>query len=97
MAASSGFQLWGSSSASRLTGYVEMRESTSRNQANGSTPQRLQDAMKLINTAAVVPPLSLPKNVQFPRPTAIARLTRSVAPLSISRSPSCRKRVSASH
>jgi hypothetical protein len=29
-----------------------MRESTSRNQANGSTPDRLQEAMKLRNTAA---------------------------------------------
>ena len=32
-----------------------MRESTSRNQANGSMPDRLQDAMKLRNTAAVLP------------------------------------------
>jgi hypothetical protein len=31
-----------------------MRESTSRNQAKGSTRQRLQVAMKLINTAAVL-------------------------------------------
>ena len=30
-----------------------MRESTSQNQANGSTRQRLQVAMKLISTAAV--------------------------------------------
>ncbi len=29
-----------------------MRESTSRNQANGSTPDHLQDATKLRNTAA---------------------------------------------
>lgn len=33
-----------------------MRESTSLNQANGSTPHRLQEAMKLRNTAAVLPP-----------------------------------------
>ena len=71
--------------------------STSRNQANGSTPQRLQVAMKLINTAAVLPPLSLPKNVQLPRPMATSRLARSVAPLSISRSPSSRNRHNASH
>src|SRR5436305_3608823 len=51
-----------------------MRESTSRNQANGSTPQRLQEAMKLRSTAAVLPPPSLPKNVQLPRPSAISRL-----------------------
>jgi hypothetical protein len=38
-----------------------MRESTSWNQAKGSTRQRLQLAMKLINTAAVLPPSSLPK------------------------------------
>jgi hypothetical protein len=44
-----------------------MRESTSWNQANGSTPHRLQEAMKLRNTAAVLPPPSLPKNVQLPR------------------------------
>ena len=74
-----------------------MRESTSRNQANGSTPHRLQEAMKLRNTAAVLPPLSLPKKVQLPRPSAMSRLARSVAPLSISNSPSSRKRVSASH
>ena len=45
-----------------------MRESTSRNQANGSTAHRLQDATKLRSTAAVLPPLSLPKNVELPRP-----------------------------
>ena len=51
-----------------------MRESTSRNQENGSTPQRLQEAMKLRNTAAVLPPVSLPKKVQLPRPSAMSRL-----------------------
>jgi hypothetical protein len=35
-----------------------MRESTSRNQMNGSTPERLHDAIKLRNTAAVLPPWS---------------------------------------
>lgn len=74
-----------------------MRESTSRNQANGSTRLCLQQAMKLINTAAVLPPESLPKNVQLPRPIAMSRLALSVAPLSISRSPSYRNRVNASH
>lgn len=53
--------------------------------------------VKLSSTAAVLPPWSLPKKVQFPRPIAVSRLARSVAPLSISRSPSWRKRVSASH
>jgi hypothetical protein len=43
-----------------------MRESTSPNQANGSTPHRLQEAIKLRNTAAVWPPLSLPKNDSKP-------------------------------
>ncbi len=74
-----------------------MRERTSRNEANGSTPERLQEAMKVRNTVAVWPPLSLPKNVQLPRRRAISRLARSVAPLSISYSPSSSKRVSASH
>jgi hypothetical protein len=60
-----------------------MRESTSWNHANGSTPHRLQDAMKLRSTAAVLPPLSLPKKVQFPRPSAMSRLARSVAPSSV--------------
>src|SRR5215475_9389592 len=56
-----------------------IRESTSRNQANGSMPHRLQEAMKLRNTAAVLPPPSLPKKVQLPRPSAISGLARSVA------------------
>ena len=47
--------------------YAGTRESTSRNHANGSTPHRLQEAIKLRSTAAVLPPLSLPKKVQFPR------------------------------
>ena len=42
-----------------------MRARTSWNQANGSTTHRLQVAMKVRSTAAVLPPLSLPKNVQF--------------------------------
>ena len=62
-----GFQLWGSSSLSRVMECAGMRESTSWNHANGSTPHRLQEAMKLRSTAAVLPPLSLPKNVQLPR------------------------------
>ena len=77
--------------------WAGIRASTSQNQANGSTPFRLQEAMKLRSTAAVLPPLSLPKKVQLPRPSAISRLARSVAPLSISNSPSSRKRVSASY
>jgi hypothetical protein len=35
--------------------------------------------MKLRNTAAVLPPWSLPKKVQLPRPMAISRLARSVS------------------
>ena len=38
---------WGSNSLSRMMECAGMRESTSRNQANGSTPHRLQEAMKL--------------------------------------------------
>ena len=60
-----------------------MRESASWNQANGSTPLRLQEAMKLRNIGAVLPPVSLPKNVQLPRPSAISRLARSVAPVNL--------------
>jgi hypothetical protein len=37
------------------------------NQANGSTPDRWQEAKKLRNTAAVLPPWSLPKKVQLRR------------------------------
>ena len=67
-----GFQLWGSNSLSRVMKCDGMRESTSRNQANGSTPHRLQEAMKLRKTAAVVPPPSLPRKVQLPRLCTIA-------------------------
>src|ERR1044071_3826785 len=67
----SGFQLCGSNSWSRLMECTGIGERTSRNQANGSTRLRLQEAMKLRSTAAVFPPLSLPKNVQLPRPIAI--------------------------
>src|SRR6185437_6764483 len=45
-----------------------MRESTSANQAQGSILHRLHDAIKLRSTAAVLPPLSLPKKVQFRGP-----------------------------
>jgi hypothetical protein len=72
----------------RLMGWEAMRESTSLNQVNGSTPARWQEATKLRNTAAVLPPWSLPKKIQLRRPTAIPRIERSVALLSISRSPS---------
>ncbi len=48
-----------------------MREITSRNRENGSTPHRLKEATKLRSTAAVLPPLSLPKNVQLPRPHSV--------------------------
>ena len=65
--AGAGFQLCGRSSAIRLMGWVAMRESTSLNQAKGSTPARWQDAVKLRRMAAVVPPRSLPKNIQFLR------------------------------
>jgi hypothetical protein len=63
-----------------------MRESTLLNQANGSTFTNSQEVTKLRNTAAVLPPRSLPKNVQLFRPTAKHRNDRSVALLSIERS-----------
>jgi hypothetical protein len=51
----------------RWIGCVAIRDSTLRNQANGSTAFRLHIAMKLSSSAAVLPPLSLPRKVQFPR------------------------------
>jgi hypothetical protein len=54
--------LWGSSSLRRVIECAGIRESTSANQANGSMPHRLQEATKLRNTAAVLPPASLPKS-----------------------------------
>jgi hypothetical protein len=46
-------------------GWEAIRESTSWNQANGSTFTSSQEATKLRSTAAVLPPRSLPKNVQL--------------------------------
>jgi hypothetical protein len=40
----------------RLIGWEAIRDSTFWNQANGSTPARWQEATKLRNTAAVLPP-----------------------------------------
>jgi hypothetical protein len=74
-----GFQLCGRSSEIRVMGWVAMRERMSLNQAKGSTPNRWQEAVKLRRTAAVVPPWSLPKNIQLLRPTATPRMSRSVA------------------
>jgi signal transduction histidine kinase len=74
-----GFQLCGRSSEIRVMGWVAMRERMSLNQAKGSTPTRWQEAVKLRRTAAVVPPWSLPKNIQLLRPTATLRMSRSVA------------------
>ena len=68
-------------------GWSAMRDdSTSRNQANGSTFASSQEVTKLRSTAAVRPPRSLPKNVQLFRPTAKHRNDRFVALLSIDRS-----------
>ena len=71
--------MWGINSLSRVTECAGMRASTSWNQANGSTPHRLQVAMKVRSTAAVLPPLSLPKNVQLP---AANRHHASILPMS---------------
>jgi len=54
----------------------------------GINPDKLQEETKLRSTAAVLPPLSLPKKVQLLRPSAKLRNDRSVALLSIDRSPS---------
>ena len=45
----------------RLIGWEVTRDSTSRNQAKGSAPDRWQEATKVRETAAVLPPWSLPK------------------------------------
>ncbi len=45
-----------------------MRANTSRRQANGSKWWRFEVAMRVERTAAVRPPLALPKNVQLLRP-----------------------------
>ena len=71
-------------------GWAAMRERTSLNQVKGLTSVRWQEATKLRSTAAVWPPWSLPKNVQLFRLTATPRIARSVALLSISRSPNRR-------
>src|SRR5258708_27058372 len=63
-----------------------MRLSTSRNQANGSIFTSSHDVTKLRRTAAVLPPVSLPKNVQLFRPTAKHRNDLSVPLLSMARS-----------
>jgi hypothetical protein len=76
-------------------GCSAIRPSTSLNQANGSAFTSSHEEMKLRRTAAVLPPLSLPKKVQLLRPTAKLRNDRSVALLSIDRSPSEQYRVSA--
>ena len=87
------FQLWGSSSLSLVMECAGMRESTSWNHANGSTPHRLQDAMKLRSTAAVV--------AAEEGPVAAAELYVAVGSFRGAvvdlHSPSCRNLVSGSH
>ncbi len=63
-------------------GWAAMRERISLSQVKGSTPALWQEATKLPSTAAVVPPWSLPKNIQLLRPTATPWIARSVALLS---------------
>src|SRR5215475_12446334 len=58
-------QLCGSNSASLVMGWEAILERTSLNQVKGSIPIRWQDATKLRSTAAVLPPWSLPKNIQL--------------------------------
>ena len=76
--ASAAAQQWGSSSSGLVMECSAIRESTSRNQANGSTFTNSQDVTKLRNTAAVLPPRSAPKKLQLARPTAKQRNVRSV-------------------
>jgi hypothetical protein len=70
-----------------------MRERKSRNQPSGSTPDRLRDAMKLRNTAAVLLPLSLPKKSSC---RGLARCRGWLAPWRPYRSPTHHVRESAS-
>src|SRR4051794_36273829 len=58
-------------------------------------PRCLQVPVKEYRTAAVRPPRSLPKNVQFFRPTACARNIRSARLLSMLSSPCSGERQSA--
>ena len=76
--ASAAAQRCGNSSSSLVMGNSAMRESTSRNQANGSTFTSSQEVTKLRSAAAVLPPRSLPKKIQLARPTAKQRSARSV-------------------
>src|SRR5512135_2330928 len=94
--ASAGSQRSGNNSSIRLLGCVLTRSSTSRRYASGSTPRSLQLVHRLISTAAVFPPLSLPANSQFFRPMATGFKARSLAPLSISRKPASSGRINAS-
>ena len=57
---------------------VGIRDKTSRNHSNGSIFSSSQEATKLRKIAIVLPPRSLPKNVQLFRPIAIPRKERSV-------------------
>ena len=55
----------GNNSSIRRAGWVLIRSSTSRRYACGSIPRSLHVVHRLIRTAAVSPPLSLPTNSQF--------------------------------
>ena len=60
-----GVQLCGSKTASRVMGCAAMRERTSRSQVKESMPAHLHVATKLRNTAAVLPPWSVPKKIRL--------------------------------
>jgi hypothetical protein len=57
--------------------------------------QALHVAHRLISTAAVLPPLSLPANSQFLRPMATGFNARPLSPLSTSRKPASSGRIKA--
>jgi hypothetical protein len=59
---------------------------TSWNQAKGSTFTNSKEVTKLLSTAAVLQPRSLPKKVQLARPAAKQRSARSVTLVSMDRS-----------
>ena len=81
-------QRCGSSSAKPSAGCVGRRSSTSRRYAKVLMRRCLHVAVKLNSTAAVWPPLSLPRNNQLIRPMPINFNVRSLRLLSMCKSPS---------
>src|SRR5687767_15726712 len=71
-------QRLGSNSSSCRMECVAMRDRISRNHSNGSMFTSSHEETKLLRMAMVLPPRSLPRNVQLFRPTATPRSDLSV-------------------